>query len=50
MSGPTAARRGVAEWIGMVAVAVLCILGVGAVAFAIFVYISLQNFSVGGKG
>jgi len=39
-----------ADWIGMAAVAALCLLGAGAIAFAIFVYISLQNFSPSGKG
>jgi hypothetical protein len=49
-SGQTVRKRSAADWIGMVAVAGLCALGVFAVAGAIFVYIALQNFSPSGKG
>src|SRR5580658_4037752 len=46
----TARRLVAADWIGMVAVAALCILGAVAVASAIFVYIALQGFAPSGKG
>jgi hypothetical protein len=48
--GQTTRKRRAADWIGMVAVAVLCVLGAVAVAGAIFVYIALQGFAPSGKG